>query len=165
MEFSQNLYIDRKQGISNMVDVIYNAFLEEDEGEVWYTAIANTTGENGGSAGITAQGDTYEELKRDILQSIQDCLQLPHHKKTGIPKDPSVAVHFTEEMYPGSEGEAQVIAERNCKAYQTQPNSLLGQRYSHNTVEGLRALVKEAVQKANPNGKKVTLVLEEVLQS
>ncbi|MBW2972817.1 hypothetical protein KY346_00310 [Candidatus Woesearchaeota archaeon] len=146
-----------------MADIVYNAFLEEDEGEVWYTAIAEPGCEKG-SACIAAQGDTYEELKRDILQSIQDCLQLPHHEETGIPKNPSVAVRFTEEIYPGTDGEVHINAEMNCKAYQTVPNGMLGQKYSHETVEGLRALVKEAVQKANPNGKKVTLVLEEVLQ-
>lgn len=163
MEFSQNLYIDRKQGIFHMVDLVYGAYLEEDEGEVWYTAIAKPICSTG-SACLSAQGDTYEELKRDISASVAEILQLKDHVEMGIPENPSVAVRFTEEMYPGSDGEAQITAERNCIAYQTKPNGVLGQKYSHDTVEGLRALVKEAVKKANPNGKKVTLVLEEVLQ-
>jgi hypothetical protein len=147
-----------------MADVVYNAFLEEDEGEVWYTAIANPSCGTG-SACLSAQGNTYEELRRDILDSVQESLQWQHHEEMGIPNKPSVAVRFTEELYPGSAGEAQVVAERNCTAYQTKPNGMLKQKYSHETVEGLRALVKEAVRKANPNGKKIVLVLEEVLHA
>jgi len=147
-----------------MADIVYNAFLEEDEGEVWYTAIAKPSCATG-SACLAAQGDTYEELKKDVIESIRETIQLSENpEEVGIPKNPSVAVRFTEEIYPGNDGEAQVIAERNCIAYQTKPNGVLGQSYSHDTVEGLRALVKDAVRKSNPNGKKITLVLEEVLQ-
>ena|GEM_PF-6545689 len=164
MRFSQKLYIDGKQHTLHMADIIYHVFLEKDEGDTWYTAIAEPICKKG-SACIAAQGDTYEELRRDILASVRETIRLSEdHEAIGIPKNPSVAVFFTEELYPGSEGEAQIIAERNCAAYQTRPNGVLDRRYSHETVEGLRALVKEAVQKANPNGKKVTLVLEEVLQ-
>ncbi|MEM4263557.1 MAG: hypothetical protein QW666_01515 [Candidatus Woesearchaeota archaeon] len=147
-----------------MTDLVYNAFLEEDEGEIWYTAIAEPSCPTG-SACIAAQGNTYEELKRDILESVRDTMQLSeNHEKVGIPKNPSVAVRFTEELYPGSKGEAQVLAERNCTKYQTKPNGVLKQSYSHETIEGLRALVKEAVRKTNLNGKKITFVLEEILQ-
>ncbi len=163
MVFSQKLYIGRKQYISNMADVVYNAFLEEDEGEIWYTAIAKPSCGTG-SACLSAQGNTYEELRRDILDSVQESLQWQHHKEMGIPDNPSVTVRFTEELYPGSKGEAQVVAERNCKAYQTKPNGVLKQKYSHETVEGLRALVREAVHNAKLNGKKITFVLEEILQ-
>jgi len=164
MRFSQKLYIDGKQRIFHMADIVYNAFLEEDEGEVWYTAIAEPGCERG-SACIAAQGDTFEELRRDILQSIRDTMQLSeNHEDIGIPKNPSVAVRFTEELYPGTAGEVQIVAERNCTKYQTRPNGVLGESYFHENVEGLRALVKDAVQNANPNGKKVMLVLEEVLQ-
>lgn len=147
-----------------MADLVYNAFLEEDEGEVWYTAIAEPSCEKG-SACIAAQGNTYEELKTDILQSVRDTMQLSeNHEAIGIPKNPSIAIRFTEEIYPGNEGESQIKAEMNCTKYQTVPNGVLGKKYSHETVEGLRAKVKDAVSKSDLNGKKITLVLEEVLQ-
>jgi hypothetical protein len=163
MGFSQNLYIDRKQRIYPMADIVYNAFLEEDEGKVWYTAIAKPSCPTG-RACLSAQGDTYANLKADILDSVKDSLQWEDPEAMGIPRNPSVAIRFTEELYPGTAGEAQIVAERNCTKYQTRPNGVLGESYSHENVEGLRALVKDAVQKANLNGKKVTLVLEEVLR-
>ncbi|MBW2986388.1 hypothetical protein KY333_03385 [Candidatus Woesearchaeota archaeon] len=142
-----------------MADLEYVASMQEDG---WYLATAKPAGS--GSACISCEGETYEQLRADILSSVQETQQWEKHEAMGIPKNPSVAVRFVEEVYPGSDGEAQVMAERNCTAYQTRPNGVLGQKYSHETVEGLRALVKEAVRKSNPNGKKITLVLEEVLQ-
>lgn len=146
-----------------MTNLVYNAFLEEDEGEAWYTAIAEPSCPTG-SACLSAQGETYEALKKDISDSVKEFLQLSDHAEMGVPDHPAVLVRFTEELYPGKFGEASILAEKNCTKYLTKPNGVLKQAYEHETFEGLRALVKKAVRKAKPNGKKIVLVLEEILK-
>lgn len=160
MVFSHKLYIDTKQHVSNMADLNYQASIQEDG---WYLAVAKPRCKTG-HACITCEGETFEELKRDILDSVSDCLQTEGCNEAGIPKSPSVAVHFEEEILPGKYTQAAVTAERNCTKYQTKPNGVLKQAYEHETLEGLRALVKKAVRKAKPKGKKIVLVLEEILQ-
>lgn len=159
-EFSHNLYIDRKQRISNMADLEFNATFEEEV----YSAICKHKDEQGNGGTLMAEGDTFVELKEAVRDSVTNYFADGYGAKVGLPEYPSIAVRFTEELYPGNEGELRIRAERNCTKYQTVPNGVLCTKYSHETVEGLRAMVKDAVQKANPNGKKVTLVLEEVLK-
>lgn len=161
MTFSQNLYIDRKQYINTMVDLNFKVSIEEDGS---YLAMCRHRNKKGDGGSMITEADTFAELKENIRTTVCNYLDNDYGKEVCLPETPSVAVRFTEEMYPGTNGEAQIVAEKNCTVYKTSPNGVLDKSYSHENVEGLRALVKDAVQKANPNGKKVTLVLEEVLQ-
>ncbi len=160
IEFSQKLYIDRKQYIPYMADLEFNVTFEE---EVYLaTCKHRDKGDNGGT--LLAEAKTFADLQKAVIDTVVNYVADGYGASVGLSKIPSVAVSYEEELYPGSEGEAQIVAERNGLGYRTQQNGILDQSYFHENFEGLRKKIREAVQKVNPNGKKVTLVLDEVLQ-
>jgi len=110
MKFSQNLYIDRKQHINTVADLDFKVLIEEDGS---YLAMCRHRNKKGDGGSMITEAETFAELKENIRTTVCDYLDNGYGVEVCLPESPSVAVHFTEEMYPGSDGEAQVIAERN----------------------------------------------------
>lgn len=143
-----------------MVDLRFNVSFEDNA----YLAVCKHRDEKNNGGTMIAEADTFADLKNVVKDSIKNYLDKGYCKIVGLPEKPSVLLIYTEILHTGLDGEFSVTTERNCTKYFTKPNGVLEQAYEHETFEGLRALVKKAVKKTNLNGKKIVLVLEEILQ-
>jgi len=159
-DISHKLYMLSKQYSYPMADLRFNVSFEDNA----YVAVCKHRDAKNDGGTMIAEADTFADLKNVVKDSIENYLDKGYGKMVGLPKKPSVLLIYKEILHTGLDGESSVNAARNCTKYLTKPNGVLKQAYEHETFEGLRALVKKAVRKANLNGKKIVLVLEEILQ-